>query len=111
MQLNEETCPVPESVLGQLYRASPEGLSALVETLPPVARATLAIYCRRRGHLASLALAIASTCDKDDLIDAGGIFGASLFVQSRSPPEVVAGRRKISLSEIPLMNAIAQDLI
>jgi hypothetical protein len=111
MQLNEEACPVPESVLGQLYRASPQGLTALIETVPPMARATLAIYCRRRGHLASLALAIASTCDKDDLVDAGGVFGASLFDQSRNPPEVTDGRRKVSLSEIPLMKAIAQDLM
>ncbi len=111
MQLNEETCPVPESVLGQLYRASPQGLTALIETVPPIARATLAIYCRRRGHLASLALTIASTCNKDDLIDAGGDFGANLFEQARSRPEVTDGRRKVSLSEIPLMKAIAQDLI
>ena len=111
MQLNEEACPVPESVLGQLYRASPQGLTALIETVPPSARATLAIYCRRRGHLASLAIAIASTCNKDELMDAGGEFGASLFEQARSGPEVTDGRRKISLSENSLMKAIAQDLI
>ena len=39
MQLNEETCPVPESVLGQLYRASPHGLDALIDTVPPQTRA------------------------------------------------------------------------
>jgi hypothetical protein len=27
MQLNEEACPVPESVLGQLYRATPHALT------------------------------------------------------------------------------------
>jgi len=111
MQLNEETCPVPESVLGQLYRASPQGLPALIETVPPIARATLAIYCRRRGHFASLALAIASTCNKDDLIDAGGDFGASLYEQARSRPQASYAARNISVSESALSKAIAQDLI
>ena len=49
MQLNEETCPVPESVLGQLYRASPHGLDALIEMVPAQTRAMLAVYCYRRA--------------------------------------------------------------
>ncbi len=89
-QLNEEACPVPESLLGQLYRARPEGLTALIETVPPYARAVLAVYCRRRGHLAPLGLTIASTCEREDLIDAGGDFGAMLYDQARRPPEVAS---------------------
>jgi hypothetical protein len=50
MQLNEETCPVPESVLGQLYRANPHGLDELIATVPPQTRAMLAVYCYRRDN-------------------------------------------------------------
>ena len=46
----------------RLYRASPEGVSVVVKTVPPQTRAALAYYCSRRAHLESLALVIAATC-------------------------------------------------
>jgi hypothetical protein len=106
MQLNEETCPVPESVLGQLYRANPHGLDALIATVPPQTRAMLAVYCYRRAHLASVGLAIAASCDEDDLALHGGNLGADLFVKSRTAEAVaetyLSQRRKISLSSGPI---------
>jgi hypothetical protein len=106
MQLNEETCPVPESVLGQLYRVSPHGLAELIETVPAKTRAMLAVYCYRRAHLASIGLAIAASCDEDDLAEFGGNLGADLFVKSRQPDTVAESyqsqRRKISLSTGPI---------
>ena len=84
MQLNEESCPVPESVLGQLYRASPKGLAVLIDTVSPNVRALLAVYCYRRAHLASIGLAIAASCEEDDLAMHGGNLGVDLFVKSRS---------------------------
>lgn len=106
MQLNEETCPVPESVLGQLYRASPHGLDALIETVPAQTRAMLAVYCYRRAHLASVGLAIAASCEEDDLAQYGGNLGADLFVKSRTADAVTESyqsqRRKISLSSGPI---------
>jgi hypothetical protein len=39
----EEQCPVPDDLLGDLYRASPQGLHALVESIPPQVRAMLAV--------------------------------------------------------------------
>lgn len=110
-QLNEEPCPIPESLLGEMYRADPEGLAALIDTVPPYVRAVLAVYCRRRGHLAGIGLSIAATCDKDDLIIAGGDFGAMLFEQARHPPEIEARRAKASLAREPFMKLVAQDLI
>jgi hypothetical protein len=109
----EEACPVPESLLGDLYRASPEGLHGLVETIPSRVRAMLAVYCYRRGHLASLGLAIAATCDKVEMTEAGGQFGAVIFEQSRQAPEVVPEkRRKVTLpTRSSLQLVIAQDLI
>jgi hypothetical protein len=94
----EEDCPVPDSVLGDIYRTHPQGLRALAKTIPPFTRALLAVYCRGHAHLHSIGLTIASTCEKEDLIDAGGQQGAALYEQSRGP------RRD-------LLKLIAQDLV
>jgi len=109
----EEACPVADSLLGDLYRASPEGLSALVESISPQPRALLAVYCSRRSHLAALGLAVASTCEKGDLVAAAGEFGAAIFEQSRQAPKLIAEkRRKVTLSSASHMQRIiAQDLI
>ena len=109
----EENCPVPDSLLGDLYRASPQGLHALVESIPPQVRAMLAIYCARRSHMASLALAIASTCERSELVSAGHEFGAVLFAQTRQAPAVVPEkRRKVTLAtRSPMALIVAQDLI
>lgn len=106
MQLNEEVCPVPEAILGQLYRSSPHGLDALIDTVPARTRAMLAVYCYRRAHLMPVGLAIAASCDQDDLSEYGGNLGADLFVKSRQADIVNDGyttnRRKISLSSGPI---------
>ena len=95
----EESCPVPDALLGDLYRASPTGLHALVESVPAEVRAMLAVFCSRRAHLASLGLAIASTCERDELMKSGGELGALIFVQSRQVPPVISERRrKVTLS-------------
>ena len=109
----EEPCPVPERLLGDLYRASPEGLATLVRTISPTSRALLALYCYKRVHLKSIALALADTCSKDDLIVHGGDFGADLYERARRAPQVVEDRRpKISLSKGALMKVVVdQDLI
>jgi hypothetical protein len=109
----EEVCPVAESLLGDLYRASPEGLHALVESVPAPVRAMLAVYCFRRGHLLTLGLAVASTCERNELIRSGGQLGALLFAQSRDTPPVALGtRRKITLPSGPyLPMVVAQDLV
>src|SRR4051794_8498609 len=109
----EESCPVPESLLGDLYRASPEGIHVLVESVPAQARAMLAIYCSRRTHLATLGLAIASTCERNELIRSGGQLGAAIFVQSRETPHLTPEkRRKVTLSSGPNFPVlVAQDLV
>jgi len=65
--LEDEPCPISDEVLGALYRANAYGLNELIATVSPTARAVLAVYCYRRAHLASIGLAIAATCEKDDL--------------------------------------------
>ena len=106
--LEDEPCPVTDEILGEMYRASAHGLNDLIATVSPTARVLLAVYCYRRAHLASIGLAIAATCDKDDLADWGGNAGAVLFERSREAPQSplsdahAAGRKKITLATGPL---------
>lgn len=102
--LEDEPCPVPDEILGEMYRANAHGLNELIATISPTVRVLLAVYCYRRAHLASIGLAIAATCDKDDLADWGGNAGAVLFERSREAPPLspssahATGRRKITLA-------------
>jgi hypothetical protein len=50
-------CPVREELLGEMYRASANGLPALVDSVSSDVRAMLALFCYRRSHLHSLARA------------------------------------------------------
>lgn len=110
--LEEELCPVGDQMLGELYRASAHGLNELIATVSPTVRAMLAMYCYRRAHLASIGLAIAATCGKDDLTAWGGHAGTVLFERSReAPPSSFTdirpnGRQKITLSSGPLRQTI-----
>ena len=106
--LEDETCPVSDEVLGALYRASSHGLNELIATVSPTARAVLAVYCYRRAHLASIGLAIAATCERDDLMSFGGNAGEVLFDRSREAPQSSStndsanGRRNITLAASPI---------
>jgi hypothetical protein len=104
--LEEESCPVPDQLLGEIYRASAHGLDELVATVSPRARVSLALFCYRRSHLASIGLAIAATCEKDELTELGGNAGAMLFERSREAPKStpidVHSRRKITLPTGPI---------
>ncbi|KQZ01126.1 hypothetical protein ASD45_09820 [Pseudolabrys sp. Root1462] len=106
MRLNEESCPVPESLLGQLYRVTPQGLPALIDAVPANTRAMLAVYCYRRAHLASLGIAIAASCEEDDLAEHGGNLGSDLYEKSRKTPRIAESlpsqRKRISLSTGPI---------
>ena len=100
-------CPVRDELLGEMYRASESGLPRLVESVSPDARARLALFCYRRNHLHSLAIAIAASCNERDLIENGGRVGSTLYALSRegsakSSPSLSGGRKPITLSTKPL---------
>ena len=103
-----DVCPVRDELLGQMYRASENGLPQLVATVSPDARARLALFCYRRSHLHSLALAIAASCSEQELAHFGGRAGSTLYALSREPaartaPSSSFGNRKpITLSTKPL---------
>ena len=87
MSLQEESCPVDLELLGDIYRSNSHGLDALIATVPPETRAMLALYCYKRGHLSSIGLAIAASCEEADLINAGGRAGSAIFEMARERPE------------------------
>jgi hypothetical protein len=106
--LAEEFCPVAESLLGQLYRSSPEGVAALIKTVPARTRAVLALYCYRRAHLQTLGLSVAESCSEHDLEALGGSMGKELLARARAgadPLEVQLKNKKgITLASGPLWN-------
>ena len=103
---DSERCPVRDELLGEMYRANEHGLARLVDSVSSDVRAQLALFCYRRSHLHSLALAIASSCSERDLILIGGRVGATLHAQAREPVArarpVASGRKPITLSTKPL---------
>jgi hypothetical protein len=107
---DDDVCPVGDELLGELYSASKLGLPDLVATVPPRIRAMLALFCYHRSHLHSMGLAVAATCDEDDLVQVGGRVGANLFLRSREAPQPQplashhANRRKITLASGTLRN-------
>jgi hypothetical protein len=124
MKINRDSdadpCPVTDDMLGELYRASKEGLPELIATVSPDVRAALASYCYRRGHLQAIGLAIASTCEEHDLVRWGGTAGAALFARSReaasaAPLTHYVARQKITLASgslrknLPIDEEIDQD--
>ncbi|MEI8152355.1 MAG: hypothetical protein WCG92_12235 [Hyphomicrobiales bacterium] len=113
----EETCPVPEHLLGELYRANSHGLDGLLASVPAKTRAMLALYCHRRAHLQSIGLAVAASCDERDLEEFGGHAGRVLFEKAREAPKEARNthyveRRNVSLSRGAIMQVVIdQDLI
>jgi hypothetical protein len=103
----KDACPVEDELLGSLYRASPQGLAELVSTVPAETRAMLALFCYRRSHMQGLALAIASSCERRDLVEWGGALGSVIYAAAqRTPYKAVvveaSSRRKVTLSTTPL---------
>jgi hypothetical protein len=99
----EDICPVRDELLGELCRADDRFMPGFVSTLAPDIRASLALFCYRRNHLHSMGLAIAASCNENDLVREGGSAGAVLFECSkkRSAGEALSprvGRREVTLS-------------
>src|SRR3974390_794568 len=99
----EELCPVAESLLGQLYRSSPEGVAVLLHTAPPRARGALGVSWFPRAQLGGLGLAIALTCSEDDLSIVGGRAGSTLLERAKAagstPVIQIASRKRVTLAD------------
>ena len=88
-----DACPVRDELLGEMYRASPHGLQALVGSVSSDVRAMLALFCYRRSHLHALALSIAASCTERELINFGGRVGSRLYALSREPARAASRPR------------------
>jgi hypothetical protein len=75
----KEFCPVSPNLLRRMFRSRPQGLAALVRTVPNQTRAALAVYCSRKADLAGLGFAIAATCKESELHAQAGEAGRRLF--------------------------------
>jgi hypothetical protein len=101
-------CPVRDELLGEMYRASENGLPHLVASVSSEVRAMLALFCYRRSHLHSLALSVAASCSERELIQLGGRVGTTLYTLSReasttrAAPSSSGNRKPITLSTKPL---------
>jgi hypothetical protein len=109
-------CPVRDDLLGAMYRANENGLPQLVESVSADVRAMLALFCYKRSHLHSLALAIAASCNERDLIQLGGRVGSTLYALSREAPAArvtpsssYGNRKPITLSTKPLSTFVPID--
>ena len=111
----EEICPVRDELLGELYHADENCVSDLVATVAPDIRVLLAFYCYHSSHLRTRGVAIAGSCDKDELVRLGGHIGALLFARSRetlSPAPVASAfvtRRAVTLATGPLRMMLPID--
>ena len=105
---DNDFCPVRDELLGEMYRANENGLGRLVESVSSDVRAMLALFCYRRSHLHTLALAIAASCSEREMIHFGGRVGSTLYALSRepaarpAPSSSYSSRKPITLSTKPL---------
>ena len=95
-KLNEEACPITEQFLGQLRQAAPPDAVEIAKTLPESQRARLALFFYNRSHLHCLGRMIASSCDRQALVHAGGRLGEMIFDQSRDAEVTASSERRLS---------------
>jgi hypothetical protein len=111
----EERCPINEELLGALYRTDKNGIPALLATLTPYDRASLALFCYPRAHLHELGITIAASCEESDLVSIGGRVGTILHSISRSAPQAAPSpthaveRRRITLATGQLRQMLPLD--
>src|SRR5262245_33696007 len=85
---HEEICPISEQLLFSLYDAAKRGLPVPVSDVPRERRSSVGPYCYRRSHLEEAALAVAAACGEEDLVDASGPLGRTLFLSLEMSPRL-----------------------
>jgi hypothetical protein len=97
----------PEDLVGLLPQLETKTAEQLFGQLKPTDRAELALFCYRRAHFHDIAFAIAATCDRNILVEIGGVAGEDLCAGSGKSSEDIGRRshgmrRAISLSTTAL---------
>ena len=108
-----DECPCSSTLLGALYRATPDQHEGVIESIPLDVRAVLALYCYRRAHLQAIGLAIAATCEESDLRVHGQSAGSALFHRARQIqdplPSAFRVRKTVTLSLGVLKNGVFDE--
>lgn len=78
-------CPVPLELAVRIARAEPATLAGLLDGIPEVIRAQLAIWLYGRSHTHEIGVRVAATCEITSLRRAGGFVGDQLHDLSRRP--------------------------
>ncbi len=112
--LSGNDCPCSSTLVGALYRATPDQYEGVIETIPLDVRAVLALYCYRRAHLQAIGLAIAATCEESDLRVHGQSAGSALFHRARQIhqdplPSAFRVRKTVTLSLGVLKNGVFDE--
>jgi hypothetical protein len=94
VEINEDQSPLPDKVIGELHNSNPAEAALIASTLPEAQRAQLAAFCYKRKHLSHLAIMIAASCQRQQLISAMGPAGEALFNQSRDPEKAIRELRE-----------------
>lgn len=102
-QYTQDDLPISDELFADVVNLDQARLFALTAKMSRERRALLAMYCYRRSHISEIGLAIAATCDEDDLTFTCGRAGTDLFSKSRERPQPVVNpaqpnyRRTITL--------------
>ena len=109
-----DECPCSSTLLGALYRATPDQHEGVIESIPLDVRAVVALYCYRRAHLQEIGLAIAATCEESDLRFHGQSAGSALFHRARQIhqeplPSAYRVRKRVTLSLATLKRGVFEE--
>jgi hypothetical protein len=80
-----DDCPVSLGFAMRLTRAEPDTLPELLDGIPQVTRARLALWLYGRSHTHQIGVRVAATCERASLHQAGGPVGDALHELSRRP--------------------------
>jgi hypothetical protein len=104
----DDSCPISERLLFQIYDASKHKQPMPQLDLSGETKSMLALFCYRRSHLESAGLAIAATCDEEDLVEAGGLLGLTLFLKSRDVTSAPKDNSRDSIRALLISLAASQ---
>ncbi|MGU3537759.1 hypothetical protein [Methylobacterium sp. A54F] len=76
---------MPFDLVMHLIRAEPDTLADILENMPEVSRARLAVWLYGRSHTHEIGIRVAATCEGASLRRTAGLVGNALYELSRQP--------------------------
>ena len=78
-------CPVSLDLFARITRADPDALSEILDGMPEVRRARLAVWLYGRSHTREIGIQVAAACEGSVLRRVAGLLGNVLYDLSRLP--------------------------